>query len=206
MTSSSSTSPRYYFVDDSSSEIEYQGNWSLTTVTSKNYSAAGLSSFPMYGTVHTYDNDDLRLANLTFTFDGACYHIYKHGDWCSSVKHKTGSYIEVRFVQSASNDNMVCTVDGKSLLSAANGCSSTTLGDGKHTLFLGVKPGSFNSRIFDYIRYAPHTNANTTAEQGDSWISIGDDLVKSTKLSAQNAVLSPGGTLDFEFVGKCITD
>lgn len=199
MTSSSSSSPRYFFVDDNSTDIHYQGSWSLSTVTTANYSAAGLAAHPMYGTVHTYKAQGAS-ANFTFTFSGGDF-LVLYDSAKSQFLDKTGSFIEVKFAQSASNDNIECTIDdGEYLISTSNGCSSTSLENGVHTLVLGIRPGSLNSQIFDYIRYLPLPNA--TVKPGDPWISIGDETIKSTKLSDQTAILSPGGTLDYEFTGK----
>uniref|UniRef100_A0A8H7Y8W9 Uncharacterized protein n=1 Tax=Psilocybe cubensis TaxID=181762 RepID=A0A8H7Y8W9_PSICU len=180
---SSSSSPQYFFVDDNSTDIRYLGSWSLTTVTADNYTSVGLTAYPMYGTVHTYKAQG-GLANFTFTF--------------------SGSFVEVRFAPSPSNDYIECTIDETEyLISTSNGCSSTSLDHGVHTLTLGIRPSSLNSQIFDYIRYLALPNATVTP--GDPWISIGDESIRSTKLSAQTAILSPGGTLDYEFMGTSLS-
>lgn len=76
-------------------------------------------------------------------------------------------------------------------------CETDGLKEEVHELFIEVESPTSSSILFDAIRYTP---AGKDTSIGDVIFFSGDSTIKMS--ASKNFVLSPGGTIDFDFFGE----
>ena len=100
-----------------------------------------------------------------------------------------------------------CTVDGKKAPIFGGpkqiGCgNSGQLQMGRHTLFVQLQGRLNNQALFDAIQYSPF---EVTSQLGDVLYTRDNAAIEISPSTDSEEPLPPGGTLKFDFFGKCYT-